>query len=293
MRKLENKLSKYAIPNLSLKLIICYMIGYIIYFSKSDWLNYLTLDPFWICKGQVWRLFSWILVPPLNNSMLGILITLFFYYCIGKSLESAWGDYFYNIYLFSGMLFTVLGSFLIFGLLHAFPTLGGMSGILAIDMKYLSLAYISTYYINMSIFLAYAVTFPDAMVLLFFIIPIKVKWLGIIDGIYLLFLFLTGNIFQKIVVVCSVLNFIVFFVLGRKRIGKPRVSRMRSQTRSHVKVRPKNTDNVVPFGISKHKCAICGRTELDNPNLEFRFCSKCNGNYEYCMDHIYTHTHIE
>ena len=51
--------------------------------------------------------------------------------------------------------------------------------------------------------------------------------------------------------------------------------------------------NPATGGITKHKCAICGRTEKDDPNLEFRFCSKCNGNYEYCQDHLFTHQHVK
>ena len=145
-------------------------------------------------------------------------------------------------------------------------------------------AYFSTYYVNMSIFLAFAATYPNMQVLLFFFIPIKIKILGIIYGALLIYQFIIGGIADRFVIAASLMNFIVFFFTSRGRIHmSPKQVKRRQEFRKEVKKTTK---------ITRHKCAICGRTDESNPELEFRFCSKCNGNYEYCQDHLFTHTHV-
>jgi hypothetical protein len=173
---LEKKLGRYAIKNISLYLIICYAFGYLIAMANPAFLNFLTLNPYLIItKGQVWRLFSWILIAPASSNIFFTLITLYFYYSIGTTLERTWGTFVYNLYLFCGMLFTVIGSFAL--LLFAFANNA------SVPASYFSL--FSTYYINMSILLAFAFTFPENQVLLFFIIPVKIKWIGMIYGGFL------------------------------------------------------------------------------------------------------------
>ena len=107
--KLERKFGRYAIQNISLMLIICYAFGYAIQFVNADFLNYLTLNPYLILRGQIWRLITWILIPPSDFGIFTIL-TLYFYYWIGTTLERTWGTFRYNVYLLSGMLFTILGA---------------------------------------------------------------------------------------------------------------------------------------------------------------------------------------
>ena len=107
--RLRRKLEKYAIPNLTLYLIICYGIGYLMQFLVPAGYQYLMLDPFLVLKGQVWRLVTWILIPPDSSNIFFVLITLYLYYSLGGLLERIWGTYKYNVYLFSGLLFTILG----------------------------------------------------------------------------------------------------------------------------------------------------------------------------------------
>lgn len=274
-KNFERKFSKYAISNLSLYLIICYAFGYLIQIVNSSFLGYLTLDPVMILQGQVWRLITWILVPPTSQNLFFTLITLYFYYSIGSTLERVWGTYRYNCYLFSGMIFTILGSFLLYGVFAAMGAGNVSFG-----------ALFSTYYVNMSIFLAFAATFPDMQVLLMFIIPVKVKYMGIIYGVYLVLECIMGGLINWVVIGSSLLNFIVFYLTSRntfKRMSPGQIKR-----RQEFKTQVRHTAR-----ITRHKCAICGRTEESNPELEFRFCSKCNGNYEYCQDHLFTHKHVE
>lgn len=271
LNKMERKFGKYAISNLSLYLIMGYILGYVLEFVSPSILGYLTLNPYLILHGQIWRLVTWIIIPPSSFDFFFTIIMLFFYYSVGTSLERTWGAFLYNVYIFMGMIFTIIGSFLVLLLFHGVT--GGFS----------------TEFVNMSIFLAYAATFPEMQVLLMFIIPVKVKWMGIAYGILLAVQFIQYNIVGKIVIGASLLNFIVFFLMTRRGIGmrmSPRQVKRRHDYNREVK-------RAKPASVAKHKCAICGKNSEDNPDVQFRFCSKCNGNYEYCQDHLFTHTHVK
>lgn len=288
--RLRRKLEKYAIPNLTLYLIICYGIGYLMQFLVPAGYQYLMLDPFLVLKGQVWRLVTWILIPPDSSNIFFVLITLYLYYSLGGVLERIWGTYKYNVYLFSGLLFTILGAFVLCGysvLMGAQPTM--YTGLYLLNNgSAVYFGQFSTYYINMSIFLACAASIPDVQVLLMFLFPIKVKWLGIVYGIILLVNCIQGGIATWIVVIFSLLNFLVFFLRSKGKMHLS-VGQIRRQQEFHQKMRSAGQTK----GITRHKCAVCGRTELDGDDLEFRFCSKCNGNYEYCQYHLFTHEHVK
>ena len=290
MSNFEKKFGKYAIKNISLILIICYAMGYVIQIVGGGFLNFLTLDPWQILHGQIWRIVTWIIVPPSSFSIF-TLIMLYFYYSVGTMLERTWGVYRYNVYLFSGMLFTVLGSFVALGLCYVFQgdVMAIPGGAEAVCSAYSR--YFSTYYINMSILLAFAATFPDAQILLMFVVPVKMKWMGIIYGAMLVFELLQNvgdpllGIFYRTAIVASLLNFVIFWMTSLGHIDmSPKQIKRRQEFRHDIK---KN------MRVSGHKCAICGRTDADDPTLDFRYCSKCEGNYEYCENHIFTHEHVK
>lgn len=288
INKLERKLGKYAITNLSLYLITCYGFGYIIYSINNEFLTYLTLNPFYILKGQVWRIFTWILVPPGTSNIFFVLIMLYFYYSIGTTLEKTWGAFYYNFYIFSGMIFTVIGSFVLMGVYFLqyggqFDSVGQWMIVMR-NLTQINFVQFNTYYVNMSIFLAFAATFPEMQILFMFVIPIKVKVLGIIYSGFLIFEAFNGKLIAWIVIGSSLLNFIVFFFWTRKKmIRSPKQIRRQHVYQKEIKR---------AAAVTRHKCAICGRTEEEFPELEFRFCSKCEGSYEYCQDHLFTHEHI-
>lgn len=287
LNKLERKFGRYAIPNLSLVIIIAYAAGYIIEFTGNGILDMLTLNPYLIMHGQIWRLITWVIVPPEEFDIF-TLIMLFFYYSIGTSLERTWGTFRYNVYIFSGILMTVVGALLMYGVYEIFniPAYYGC-GAEADKALYYSLLfrYFSTYYINLSIFLAFAASYPDMQVLLYFIIPIKIKWMAYLDVAFLAFQFIMSGWPGRVAIVVSLLNFIIFFFATRNynRVS-PREIKRKQAYRRQVQ---QNT------GLTRHKCAICGRTEKDDDTLEFRFCSKCDGNYEYCQEHLFTHQHVK
>lgn len=271
--KMERRFGRYAIRNLTMYLLAGYAIGYLLSFTMPQLLTYFTLEPALISKGQVWRLLSWVIIPP-NDNIIFVIFMMLLYYSLGNTLESYWGAFRYNVYIFSGILFTVIGAFIVNGLI------GGITGFGSLY---------STYYINMSIFLACASIMPDYQLLLYGIIPIKMKWLAILDVVLLAVDAVQGGLIIRIVIIASLLNFIIFFFCNRNLRGhSPKQVARRKKFQKQIS-RPQNQY----AGGAKHRCAVCGRTELDDPTLEFRYCSKCNGNYEYCQDHLFTHEHVK
>ena len=296
LNKLERKIGRFAIPNLIIWLIGAYCIGFVLNMIYPTAVGYLSFQPHLIFHGQVWRLVTWIFQPT-DSNVLFLLIMMLFYYQLGQALERAWGTFRFNAYLIGGMIFTIVGSllfylviYMIFGLDMAYTASVLMGGI------------ISTYYINMSIFLAFAAMFPEMQVMLYFIIPIKMKWMAIVYVVLLAVNIINAfngfigygigtavwvTVIMCVTIVLSLFNFLIFFLSSRNvQRFTPHELHRRQQYKQQTRApRPGS-------GITKHKCAVCGRTELDDPTLEFRFCSKCEGNYEYCQDHLFTHQHI-
>ncbi|MBO6148374.1 MAG: hypothetical protein J6O55_03455, partial [Lachnospiraceae bacterium] len=250
---------------------------------------------------------SWILMPPGRMDIFTIIM-LMFYYFIGTSLERTWGDFRYNLYIFTGLFFTLIGAFGIyfFGtiVLHYPPDVFGslISGINPLTGALSTTGAVSTYYINMSLYYAFALSYPDVQVLLYFIIPVKIKWLAVLNAVFLIWDLVQRPWYGKVIIAVSLLNFMLFFLSTRdlSRINPSEMKRKSAFRRSVDEARRRGFTSMnggnAPrdkVQISKHRCAICGQTELTNPDLEFRFCSKCNGNYEYCTKHLFTHKHVE
>ena len=201
--KLEKKFGKYAINNLIVYILGAYAIGYLLYFGQSftnvPYLSYLTLEPYYILRGQIWRLVTWIVIPPQDN-IIWVLFMFMLYYSLGTTLERTWGTFRFNVYMFGGMLFTIIGAFLTYVIYGTLISIG---------------PFISTYYINLSIFLAFSVCFPDMQVMLYFIIPIKMKWMSIfylvIIGYEVIRYIAAGALFAAVPIIASLLNFLIFF----------------------------------------------------------------------------------
>lgn len=284
--KLEKKFGRYAIPNLMYYIIILYGIGFILnILNPGLYYRYLSLDVGAILRGQIWRVVTFIIQPP-SNSLFFIVFALYLYYMLGTEIERAWGAFRFNVYFFSGMLFHILAAFLVYFIFRvSIP--------------------ITVWYLNMSLFFAYAVLYPDMEFLFMFCIPVKAKWMALLDSLYFLWAFVQAflpdyggapvvGIFYKanaLAAFVSLLNFFLFFLNSRKM--KPYAPKQVRRKRAYKKNIRQASKTVHYENGALHKCAVCGRTELDDPNLEFRYCSKCNGNYEYCQDHLFTHTHVK
>ena len=280
LNKLERKFGKYAIADLMKYVLVLYGIGTAIgFFAPSLYTKYLDLDFSMIARGQIWRLITFIMQPyPLNGQPFNIIffgIQVYLYLMIGRGLEQAWGRFRFNLYFLSGILFNLLAGLMIHFVFHmSYPV--GLT------------------YILQSMFLAFAVLYPDLQLLLWFVIPIKIKWLGYLYGIILGYNIIScfldrtsAGYVLGIAILISVANFLLFFLWSRKN---QMVSPAHARRRKAMKMANRRMSNA--SGNPRHRCAICGRTEQDNPDLQFRFCSKCEGNFEYCNDHLFTHTHV-
>jgi len=264
---LERRFRKYAIPNLMYYIIGMYGTGlFLQLFAPEFYLQYLALDAQKILSGQVWRVVTFIIYPPGGRSLFGSLIGMYLYYMLGVNLERIWGAFRFNVYFFMGVI-------------------GHVAAALVVYIIFRQSIYLTTEFLNYSLFFAFAATFPDLEFLLFFVIPIKAKWMAMFNGIYFLYEFIMGNMATRVTIVMSLINFFVFFLLTRdlNRLNPKEIKRKQNFHRQM---------KIMPQGGTHHKCAVCGRTEKDSPNLEFRYCSKCEGSLEYCSEHLYTHKHV-
>ena len=285
VERLERKWGKYAIPHLMKYMVVLYIVGFLIsWLSPAVFSQLLALDFGMVLKGQVWRLVTFIINPPEifsgTASIFILLIGLYLYYFIGNTLEAMWGAFRFNLFYFGGLLACVLCSivsFLFFGTGYGY--------------------FINADYIFLSMFLAYAMMFPNQEFLLLFFLPVKVKWLGIIDAIGLGWSLVTNIIgiitsngvtrnicaVTAINIVFSMANFLLMFKSFKGRTITPAQKKRSKEYKKKI-----NT-----LKNRKHVCTTCGASSEDNPNMEFRFCSRCDGNREYCTEHLFTHEHIK
>jgi len=273
--KLERKFGKYAIQGLMKYIIVLYGIGFVINMTDASiYYRFLSLDASMILKGQVWRLVTFIIQPPSNN-IIFVVFSLYLYYIIGINLERVWGAFRFNLYFLVGVLGHIVAAL---GVYIVSLLLTGNGTVIIMD----------TTYLNFSLFFAYALTYPDVQVLIYFIIPVKMKYMAYLNAAFYLISVVMALVNKDwatvAAIVVSLLNVVLFFFLTRnyRRID-PRDIYRRHQFKQQVRQ---------ATAITKHKCAICGKTENDGDDIVFRFCSKCNGNYEYCQDHLFTHEHV-
>ncbi|MBR3771715.1 MAG: hypothetical protein IKL07_05550 [Clostridium sp.] len=286
INKLERKYGKYAIHDImkyfmfiwgfSTLLFNFFPGAYYLYFS------FFSLDFGKVFHGQIWRLVTFIFMPyGLQSSFDFIFFALqvYIYLMIGRSLENAWGAFRFNLFFIGGILFNILG-----GLIYYIAITGiNIGGAGQMSTMYL----VGLDYLFQSMFFAFAVLYPNIQFLLFYIIPVKVKYLAILDGLLLAFEVFSsikmGQYYTAIGILVALANFLIFFLATRnyRRIS-PREQMRKAAFRREVHQATSGP---------KHKCAVCGRTELDGDDLEFRYCSKCKGGLEYCQEHLFTHEH--
>jgi len=273
-----------GIPNLMLYISLgCALVYLMTQFTQSTLLySLLVFDRTAILQGQVWRLFTYPLTF-YNSNLLLMAVALFCYYSIGRAIESLWGTLRFNLFYFCGILMMDIWCMLF----------GGRA-----DVTYL----------NLSLFLSYATMFPDAQFLLFFIIPIKAWIFALFDLLLVVYGLLVYPFPMNFFSVISLANYFLFFgpdvlnvVPMSWRINAQRLFRKKNyapkQARPKVVPFPRSgsqtAEKAAPQAPYTHKCTVCGRTDTSNPELEFRYCSRCSGYHCYCEDHISKHIHIE
>lgn len=258
--RLERKFGKFALPGL-MKFIIAltggvYVIDMIMPYSNIKYK--LALYPELVAKGEVWRLITYIFIPP-SSWPIFIIFVLYLYYMIGTALEHEWGSFRFNVYYLIGMIGTTIAAFIT-----------GVPG--------------TATYLNLSLFLAFAHIYPDFEILLFFVLPIKIKYLGWLNWAFIAFMIVVGSMPTRIAAVMSVVNFLVFF-------GKDFIAGRKTARQSYL--RRKSFKEKVPSGTLVHRCEVCGLTQEDDPNMDFRYCTECDGRHAYCTEHIRNHEHIK
>lgn len=271
-----------GIPNLMLYIALGTGLVYLFSLvSNSYYLyNLLYFDRDLILQGQIWRLFTYPLTYNAGNLIL-TAISLLCYYSLGRAMENIWGTCRFTLYYLSGMVMMDIYC-MIFG------------------------GYASVSYLNLSLFLGYATLYPNASFLLFFIIPVKAWIFALVDLVLVLSGLFTASFPSNLFSVISLANYFLFF--GKDVLNvipmSWRVNARRLLRRKKTGKAPKA--KVIPFAAGSyeastatpkapytHRCTVCGRTDISDPELEFRYCSRCNGYYCYCQDHINNHTHIQ
>lgn len=257
--KLERQLEPYAISNLTLYLVMGQTFVYLSVMLGMLDVEKLLFAPTLVLQGEPWRIFTFIFIPP-NASWLFIAFALYLFYLFGSSLEHYWGNLRYNLYLLTGYLLTV-------GLAFLTPN-----------------AFASNLFVGGAVFLAFAYTNPDFVMYIFFILPVKIKWLGLLAWAGYAFAFFTSGLPTKFSIIAGVGNFLIFFARDLWLNIKQGKRRMTSQA--------KRFGDESREREPRHTCHVCRKTDLSNPELDFRYCSKCVGDQCYCPEHIRNHEHV-
>jgi len=254
--KLERRLGFIAIPGL-IKIIVAFTaLVYVLTYLNPDFLTILRLDPAAIRRGEVWRLVTYLFLPQSvaqPGSTLGplwVMVALWFLWFIGDGLERAWGAFRLTLYFFVGMIGTTVAAFL-FG------------------------AQFSNTMLAATLFFAFAWFYPDEVIYVFFILPMKIKWLAWVSAALLLAGFVTGAMSYRIALLVAVSNYFIFF--GPQLFQQVRQRKDVSTRRRRFEVQSRS--DLEPL----HHCATCGATELSDPNLEFRV---AGDGEEYCTQHL-------
>lgn len=268
-RRLERALSPYAVPHMTVVLIASQVVTFAMTLAGNGdgLLERLVLVPALVMEGEVWRLITFLTLPPMvGMGMFRLLFTFFawyLFYLMGTALEHYWGVFRYNIYLLIWYVATVAVAFVV-------PETST-----------------TNVYLYTSVFLAFAYLFPDFQMLLMFILPVKIKWLALLTWFGLSFGFFGSALPGKLAILASVLNYWVFF--AAELVARLRSPRQRA-VGAAMKARHTRAGAKAAY---HHRCTVCGKTDQSDPQEDFRYCSKCAGQHAYCSEHLRDHPHIE
>ncbi|PTY06393.1 hypothetical protein DB347_13280 [Opitutaceae bacterium EW11] len=256
--KLERKLEPIAITNITLYLVIGQTFVYLAKMFRLLDERQLWLVPVLVTHGQIWRLGTFVFVPEPTHWAL-VAFMLYFFYFIGSAMEAAWGTLRYNLFLLVGYLLTVGAAFVT-------PNMAA-----------------TNLFVGLAVFLAFAYLNPDYEILVFFILPVKMKWLALLDCLYLAYTFAIGDFGTRLAVIAGVGNFLIFFARDLWLDLRTGQRRMKANARNAAKSAEREP---------RHRCYVCGKTDISHPDLDFRYCSKCAGDQCYCPEHIRNHEHV-
>ena len=254
LARLETKFGHLAIHGLLKYVAALSSLCFVLLMLNPRYEDFLVLDRTRLLSGEVWRIFTYLFIPRFGGlfpNWMGMALYVLFLIWIGDGLEQAWGAFRFNVFFLLGMLGTAVG-----GLISNSDPGGAI--------------------LYTSIFLAFARFYPDAVIRLFFILPVKVKWLAWVDGAFMLFNFVFGDLGIKLSIVAGMLNYLLFF--GQELFSEAKTHRevVRRRARFEREMREGVEDTM-------HRCKVCGRTEVTTPELEFRV---AGDGEEYCAEHL-------
>lgn len=293
MKKLRSRFERFCfrnrtkgIPNLMLYITLGSAIVYLMSMFDENFLlySYLCFDRAKILQGQVWRLFTYVFTYGIGDyNLILVAIGLMCYFSLGRAMENVWGTFRFNLFYLSGIVLMDIYAMV-------FNTWADVT------------------YLNMSLFLGYATLYPDAHFLLLFIIPVRAWVFALVDLAITLYqvivLTAAGAFPYNLFPLVAIANYFLFF--GKDVLNLIPVS-WQANARRLFRKKPKSSPapKTIPFAGSyqashaqvkapyTHRCTVCGRTDVSDPELEFRYCSKCSGYFCYCEEHISNHTHVQ
>ena len=249
--KLERRFGHIAVPGLMRVIVALNVVVFILLRINAGWSHALVLDPDRVMHGEVWRLVTYIFLPPPMDPLF-LLFALYFLWIMGDGLEQEWGAFRLNVFYLCGMIATTLVAF------------------------FITPRSTTNAFLNLSVFLAFATVLPDFEVLLFFVLPVKVKWLGLLSAALVVLDIIVAPYPMKLASVVSLGNYLLFFGPHFFRSAATRREDMRRRARLEAASREGESE-------AWHRCAVCGKTEVDDPELEFRV---AEDDREYCMAHL-------
>jgi len=256
LNRLARLIGWIAIPNLTAVLLAAQAVCLVLSFGQPETVERFSLLPERVLQGEVWRLLTFLAIPPTRN-LLFLFFAWYMFFLMGTALEGQWGAFRYTLYLLIGWAATVAAAFV-------YPQVPAGNGFLA-----------------GTVFLAFAQLYPRFELMLFFLFPVQIRFLAMLTWALYGFTVLTGSWPQRLLVLAAVANFLLFFsddILFRMRSSHRRMEWQRRQMAA------------VPRTV--HRCSVCGLTENQDPKMDFRYCSKCAGSHEYCQEHLRNHEHV-
>jgi hypothetical protein len=253
---LDRVVRPIAIPNLTQIIIAGQAIMFLAGMTDPALVSRASLVWSLVLQGEVWRLVTFLIIP-VSFSPLWLFFALYIFYMFGTALEQHWGVVRYNTFLMLGALLTIAAA----GLVPNLPVDGT--------------------FLYGTVFLAFATYNPNFTLNLFFVLPVKVKWLAWLQAAGYGLAFLVGGMAAKLLVLASIGNYLIFFAPKAIAWFRHRDRRKKWEARQFK-----------PGAQPRHKCAKCGIDSDTHPNADFRYCSKCGGEKAYCQDHLRDHEHV-
>lgn len=273
--RLERRFGRWTIPNLTLILIAGQAMLFVATrLPQGVSIDAITLDPARVLQGEVWRLVTFLFVPP-EMAPIWALFYFLLLNLFGSTLEQQWGAFRYNLYLFIGYAANVAAAFAASAMLGQ-SAVGLPEGALPLE----SIAAPNSFLYG-SIFLAFARLYPDFIINLFFVLPIRIKWLALAMWLGFAYSMIRGGGTVRMMVAATVFNYLLFF--GREHWNALRHGQRRRSFRASA---------VRATAAPNHECRVCGLSTDESPKTLFRYCSKCTGQCCYCPAHIRDHEHV-